>query len=152
MTSHRRSIPAVSLAALLLCAGSSQAASLRSDMKPATVIQTIHYDHRECSYSPTKGWHRHVGEYANRTVSCEPNAPHDCKGEVEGRGTSYWSRNAAKQNAIAAWRADVIGKYGDLYAEYDMARQRNSQCARTKDWSYTCRVSARPCEVPHVPE
>lgn len=143
---------------LLLCAGSVQAALLRSDVKPTSLVQKIHGDHRDCRYSRARGWHRHIGQ-SDRPVSCEreegqgrraePSVPHDCKPRVEGTGTASLAKAAAVANAIRAWRVEVVANYGELHADYDIALRRSQQCSRTVNGLYRCTVSGSPCEVPH---
>jgi hypothetical protein len=142
--------------ALLLCAGSVQAGPFPPELTPETAIVKVHGDHRDCRYSRLRGWHRHVGS-SDRAVDCregsdrraDPPYPHDCRSSVEGTGDSSLSRVAAVRSAIEHWRMQVIADYGEMHADYDIARGKSQQCSRTNYNLYRCSVKGHPCEVGH---
>ena len=151
---YRFSIPA-SLT-LLLWAGSGQAGPVQPELKPETAIVKVHGDHHDCRYSRVRGWHRHVGR-SDHAVSCREDSdhrgelsfPHDCKSVVEGTGDASLTRAAAVTSAIAHWRTQAIANYGEMHADYDVARGKSQQCSRTAINFYRCSVKGRPCEVGH---
>lgn len=73
-----------------------------------------------------------------------------CKSEtVVATGRSALTLAGAKDNAVVAWRREVVAKYGAFWAEFDLARDKTvERCAHTNLRVFVvCEARGRPCTV-----
>ena len=73
-----------------------------------------------------------------------------CKPEtVVATGRSSLTLAGAKDNAIVAWRREVVAKYGAFWAEFELARDKTvERCAHTNLRVFVvCEARGQPCTV-----
>ena len=73
-----------------------------------------------------------------------------CKNEtVVATGRSSLTLNGARDNAIVAWRREVIARFGVFWAEFDQARNKSvATCAHTNLRIFvSCEARGQPCMV-----
>jgi hypothetical protein len=86
------------------------------------------------------------------TFSGEVHAqPRSCKAdEIIATGRASLTEAGARRNAIENWRREVLYRYGESWAEFELARDATvARCAHTSfGILLRCEARGKPCEVP----